>query len=144
MQRICFIVQTMRKKEKQMNYKEEDKKLIELSARYSYYDFTEKEIKKVINKDIKDVSNEEWRMLIQMIYPKNMIGSGLFQGILIFKISKSGKRIDPPIEAYNSVDELHDNNCLLFKIMKHIEKNSELKIDDSWYKTKEKILLSKE
>ena len=124
-----------------MNYKEEDKNLIELSGRYSYYDFTEKEVEKVVNKDIRDVSNDEWRMLIQMIYPKNMIGSGLFQGILIFKINKKyGKRIDPPIEAYNRVDELHDNNCLLFSIIEHIEKNSKLKIDDTWYKTKEKIL----
>lgn len=123
-----------------MNYKEEDKKLIELSGRYSYYNFTEKEVEKIVNKDIRDVSNDEWRMLIQMIYPKNMIGSGFFQGILIFKINKDGKRIDPPIEAYSRVDELNNNNCLLFRIIEHIEKNSKLKIDDSWYKTKEKIL----
>lgn len=41
-----------------------------------------------------------------MLYPKNMVGSGLFQPILIFKISKSGKRVDPPLEAYNNVNEL--------------------------------------
>ena len=37
------------------------------------------------------VINEEWRILLQMLYPSNMIGSGLFQPILIFKISKSGR-----------------------------------------------------
>ena len=73
-----------------------------------------------------------------MLYPKNMIGSGLFQPILIFKIRK-GKRVDPPIEAYNSVNDLVENDCLLFKIMKHIEKNN-IKIHESWEKTKEQIL----
>ena len=73
-----------------MNYRVEDKKLIE-SARCHYYDFTEKIIEKIVKKHIKDVTSEEWRILIQMLYPKNMIGSGLFQPILIFKISKTEK-----------------------------------------------------
>ena len=75
-----------------INYKETDKKLIE-SARCVYYDFTEKIIENIVNKHINDVANEEWRILLQMLYPSNMIGSGLFQPILIFKISKSGKRV---------------------------------------------------
>lgn len=122
-----------------INYKETDKKLIE-SARCVYYDFTEKIIENIVNKHINDVANKEWRILLQMLYPSNMIGSGLFQPILIFKISKSGKRVDPPLEAYNSIDDLKGNTCLLFKIIEYIEKNSKLKIHDSWYKAKEKIL----
>lgn len=122
-----------------INYKETDKKLIE-SARCVYYDFTEKIIENIVNKHINDVANEEWRILLQMLYPSNMIGSGLFQPILIFKISKSGKRVDPPLEAYNSIDDLKGDTCLLFKIIEYIEKNSKLKIHDSWYKAKEKIL----
>ena len=69
-----------------------------------------------------------------------MIGSGLFQPILIFKVNNNGKRIDPPIEAYNGVDDLKDNSCLLFRIIDYIEKNSDFKINDSWYKAKDKIL----
>ena len=79
-----------------------------------------------------------------MLYPRNMIGSGLFQPILIFKISKSGKRVDPPLEAYNSIDNLEGDTCLLFRIIEYIEKNSKLKIHDSWYKAKEKILKEEE
>ena len=75
-----------------------------------------------------------------MLYPKNMIGSGLFQPILIFKISKTGKRVDPPLEAYNNVNELKNNDCLLFRMMNHIEKHSNIKIHNSWYETKDKIL----
>ena len=121
-----------------LNYKEEDKKLIE-SERYRYYDFTEEIIKQIMSKNINKVTNEEWRILLQMLYPKNMIGSGLFQPILIFKISKSGERVDPPLEAYNSINDLKGNTCLLFKIIEYIENNSNLKIHNSWYEAKERI-----
>lgn len=126
-----------------LDYKEEDKKLIE-SGRYRYYDFTEEIIKQIISKNISEVTNEEWRILLQMIYPKNMIGSGLFQPILIFEIKKNGERKDPPIEAYNGMDDLKGDliksDCLLFRIMNYIEENSNLEIHPSWYKTKERIL----
>lgn len=122
-----------------MNYKEEDKNIIE-NARYRYYCFTEKDIEEIVGKNINEVDSEEWRMLIQMLYPRNMIGSGLFQPILIFNINKDGKRIDPPIEAYNGVDDLKDNDCLLFRIINYIKNHSEFEINDSWHKAKEKIL----
>lgn len=121
-----------------MNYKEEDKKIIE-EANYHYYCFTEEMITKIVSKNIEEVTEDEWRTLIQMLYPKNMVGSGLFQPILIFKIKK-GKRVDPPIEAYNSVNYLKDNDCLLFRIMEYIEKHSNLKIHNTWYEFKNKIL----
>lgn len=122
-----------------LNYEEENKIRVE-KIRYSYYDFTEEKIKKIVSKNVNDVTNEEWRLLIQMLYPKSMIGSGLFQPILIFTINKDGKRIDPPKEAYNSVTELKEKDCLFFRIIKYIEENSKLKINNSWYKAKEKIL----
>lgn len=122
-----------------LNYKEDDKRLIE-SGKYRYYDFTEEIVRKIVSKNINDVINEEWRILLQMLYPSNMIGSGLFQSILIFKISKSGKRVDPPLEAYNSINDLKEGTCLLFQIIEYIEKNSKFKIHDSWYEVKEKML----
>jgi len=126
-----------------LNYKENDKKLIE-SGRYKYYDFTEEIVQNIVSKQINDVENTEWRILLQMLYPRNMIGSGLFQPILIFKISKNGKRVDPPLEAYDSINDLKEDTCLLFKIIEHIEQNSKLKIHNSWYKAKEKILKEEE
>ena len=69
---------------KMLNYKEENKTLIE-NGKYKYYDFTEEIINNIINKKINDVTNDEWRTLLQMLYPKNMIGSGLFQPILVLK-----------------------------------------------------------
>ena len=110
-----------------LNYDSEYKKVVEKSGRYKYYDYTEEMVKKIIVKNIKDVENEEWRILLQMIYPKNMIGSGLFQPILIFKIGKEGKRKDPPVEAYDGITKE-----LLSKIIEYIEKNSDLKINNTW------------
>lgn len=123
-----------------MNYKEEDKKRVEKSGRYTYYDFTEKDIEKITKINVKKVSNDDWKMLIQMLYPENIIGSGLFQPILVFEMDENGNRIDPPVEAYNGLDDVKNGICLFFRIIEHIEKNSELKIDDSWYKLKEKIM----
>lgn len=118
-----------------MEYKEENKKLVELSGRYKYYDFNEETIKQIVEKDINEVTSTEWRTLIQMIYPTRMIGSGLFQGILIFKITNTGVRIDPPLEAYSRVDEVTNGDCLLFKIVRHIKENSKIKLHNSWNKT---------
>ena len=127
-----------------INYNSQDKELIESSDRYKYYDFTEEIIKQIISKNINEVVNDEWRILIQMIYPKNMIGSGFFQPILIFDILKNGKRKDPPIEAYNGIADLKQDlikvDCLLFRIMDYIKENSDLEFENSWYRAKEKIL----
>lgn len=111
-----------------MNYKEEDKKYIEKSGRYCYYEFTKKEIKRVISRDINEVEANDFKMLIQMIYPTNMIASGLFQPILIFRIGINGKRIDPPIEAYDSIKQL------LSKIISHVKSHSDLQFHESWEK----------
>ena len=116
-----------------MNYKKEDKEYIEKSGRYAYYDFTEKGVERIVGTNVENVSSYDWKRLIQMIYPTNMIGSGLFQPILIFRIGKNGKRIDPPIEAYDSLDDIKNGTCLFFKIIEHIEKNSNVEIDYSWY-----------
>lgn len=123
-----------------MNYKEEDKKYIEKSGRYIYYEFTNESIKGIATKSIKDVTGDEWRSLVQMLYPTNMIGSGFFQPILIFRIDRNGNRIDPPTEAFNSLDELKDGTCLLIRIIDFIKKNSDFTINPTWYKHKEKIL----
>lgn len=55
-----------------LNYKEDDKRLIE-SGKYRYYDFTEEIVRNIVSKYINDVKNTEWRILLQMLYPSNMI-----------------------------------------------------------------------
>lgn len=109
-----------------------DKERIEKIGRYRYYDFTEETIVNIVNKDIEDVTDREWRTLTQMLYPKNMIASGLFDYILIFEISKEGQRVDPPIEAYNSITAVYNKICLLLLIMEVLEIGN-YKCHPSWY-----------
>lgn len=119
-----------------MNYKEEDKALIK-SAGYIYYDFTEEKVRKIIAKKIKEVTNNEWRTLIQMLYPNKMIGSGLIDRALIFTINpKTHGRVDPPLKAYR---DLYDNRgkegSLLNQIYNALKKAGlEDAIHESWKK----------
>ena len=121
-----------------MNDSIENYKNVEMFNRY--YHYNEEIIKKIISKDVRTLESEEWRTLIQMLYPDKMIASGLFQPILIFKIRADGKRIDPPIEAYDSVDQVKGvENCLIFRIIDFIESNSTLKLNFTWYEIRKNI-----
>lgn len=117
-----------------MNYKEEDKALIK-SAGYIYYDFTEEKVRKIISKKIKEVTNNEWRTLIQMLYPNKMVGSGLIDSVLIFTINpKTHRRVDPPLRAYRDVrDKRGKEGSLLNQIYNALKKAGlEDAIHESW------------
>lgn len=120
-----------------MNDSKENYELVEINHRY--YHYNKKKIQEIISKDPHNLESEDWYTLIQMLYPGNMIASGLFQPILIFRIGRNGKRIDPPIEAYDSVDQFKDGKCLFIEIMSFIESHSKLKFNDSWFDMKCKI-----
>lgn len=119
-----------------MNYKEEDKALIK-SAGYTYYVFTEEKVRKIIAKEIKGVTNNEWRTLIQMLYPNKMVGSGLIDSVLIFTISqKTHRRVDPPLRAYGDMqDKRGKEGSLLNQIYNALKKAGlEDAIHESWKK----------
>lgn len=119
-----------------MNYKEEDKALIE-GAGYTYYVFTEEKVRKIIAKEIKEVSNNEWRTLIQMLYPNKMVGSGLIDSVLIFTISqKTHRRVDPPLRAYGDVRDNRGKEGSLLNQIYNVLKKAGLEdaIHESWKK----------
>ena len=119
-----------------MNYKEGDKALIE-GAGYMYYGFTEEKVRKIITKEIEDVTNDEWRTLIQMLYPNKMIGSGIFDRALIFAISqKTHRRVDPPLKAYRDVRDNRGKEGSLFNQIYNALKKAGLEdaIHESWKK----------
>lgn len=119
-----------------MNYKEEDKALIE-GAGYIYYDFTEEKVREIITKKIEDVTNDEWRTLIQMLYPNKMIGSGLIDRALIFTINpKTHGRVDPPLKAYRDLyDSRGKEGSLLNQIYNALKKAGlDDIIHESWKK----------
>lgn len=117
-----------------MNYKEEDKALI-VGAGYTYYVFTEEKVRKIIAKEIKEVTNNEWRTLIQMLYPNKMVGSGLIDSVLIFTISqKTHRRVDPPLRAYGDVQDNRGKEGSLLNQIYNVLKKAGLEdaIHESW------------
>lgn len=117
-----------------MNYKEEDKALIK-SAGYTYYVFTEEKVRKIIAKEIKEVTNNEWRTLIQMLYPNKMVGSGLIDSVLIFTINpKTHGRVDPPLRAYGDVRDNRGKEGSLLNQIYNVLKKAGLEdvIHESW------------
>lgn len=117
-----------------MNYKEEDKALI-VGAGYTYYVFTEEKVRKIIAKEIKEVTNNEWRTLIQMLYPNKMVGSGLIDSVLIFTISqKTHRRVDPPLRAYGDMQDNRGKEGSLLNQIYSVLKKAGLEdaIHESW------------
>lgn len=117
-----------------MNYKEEDKALIE-GAGYTYYVFTEEKVRKIIAKEIKEVTNNEWRTLIQMLYPNKMVGSGLIDSVLIFTISqKTHRRVGPPLRAYGDMQDNRGKEGSLLNQIYNVLKKAGLEdtIHESW------------
>lgn len=116
-----------------LNYKEENKSLIEgeLNHNYQYYEFNKDKILEIISKNINDVNDKEWRTLIQMIFPQNLICSGLFQSFLIFDI-EDGLRVDPPKYAFDDVCTKAYDFILLIKIYDFLINNNVSSFDSSW------------
>jgi len=116
----------------ELNFKQENKAHIEgeKNHSYSYYDFTEKSVREIANKDAHDVTGREWCSLVQMLYPENLISSGLFDAFLIFDIVKQ-KRKDPPKEHFYSLTDKENNGILLEHIISVIEEHG-ITVHKSW------------
>lgn len=108
-----------------LNFKQENRKRIEdaENKRYAYFGFTEESCREIAAKPLKEVSTSEWRSLVQMIYPGNLICSGLFEPFLVFDITKAGKRKDPPKEHFPSLDQTGSDGVLLPRIIDALVEN---------------------
>ena len=116
-----------------LNFKQEDQKRIESAEnkRYSYFGFTEESCREIASKPLKEISASEWRSLVQMLYPKNLICSGLFEPFLVFDITKSGKRKDPPKEHFPSLDQPGSDGILLQRIIDALMENG-CELHETW------------
>lgn len=116
----------------ELNFKAENKMHVEGEKyhNYSYYDFNEQSVREIASKHAKDVTGHEWYSLVQMLYPKNLITSGLFDAFLVFDIINR-KRKDPPKEYWNDLVTPGSDGVLLERIISAL---SEHKIDvhESW------------
>lgn len=124
-----------------LTFKEENKKIIVEEKRhdYSYYEYTPEKILDIVKKNPNDVENDEWKTLIQMLYPDSLICSGLFQPLLLFHI-KNGLRVDPPYLAFNNITEYNKKikSSLFEKICDFLTDNG-VELNDTWLKVLESI-----
>lgn len=100
-----------------------------ISIHNRYYDFDKESLQVIASKEIKEIDRSEWDTLVQMLYPNNMIASGIIDPFLIFKIREDGKRIDPPIKFYSGLIDAKDH--LLKKIVEELTKQG-IEIHQSW------------
>ena len=124
-----------------LTFKEENKQIItgECRHNYTYYEYTPEIIQKIVNKHPNDLSNDEWRTLIQMLYPDSLICSGLIQPILLFHI-KDKYRVDPPYLAFNSiVDKNKKINCTLYEKIYNFLLENEVVMQSGWKEVLETI-----
>lgn len=124
-----------------LTFKEENKKIIveEKLHDYNYYEYTPDMILAIVKKNPEEVENDEWRTLIQMLYPDSLICSGLFQPLLLFHI-KNGLRVDPPYLAFNNITEYNKKikSSLFEKICDFLTDNG-VELNDTWLKCLEAI-----
>ena len=129
--KIIIRIKTLSSKLEILDIEEFKKYRDNIEKNNSYYHFNKEIIEKILETNPDKVTNDELRTLIQLAYPNRMIASGLFQPILIFKI-KDGKRIDPPLEAYDKI------NTLIPNVLKEAKKIYKIiNIHENWENIKE-------
>lgn len=115
-----------------MNFQQSDKEHIasEKYHDYTYYEFTEDSLRSIAGKSPKEASSKELYSLVQMLYPHNLICSGLFDRVLVFDI-KNGKRVDPPKEAYSDFADRRNGAMLLERILDAF-KEAKFDVHEGW------------
>lgn len=85
------------------------KKRIE-EAGYTYFDWVNREGVQAIARirDIEKIPASDIYTIVQALFPEHLICSGLFDGVLLFRV-KNGKRVDPPEHYYRNLSSFLDN-----------------------------------
>ena len=125
---------------KDLTINEEYKKVITEAerGRYNYFDFSKEKIQEIALKDLKDLKYNDAACLVQALYPQYLIGSGLFDGFLMFEIKK-GVRVDPPKYCYGNLTSYLNNdkktkfNYLAAEII-DLFKNNNIEYNQDWHK----------
>lgn len=104
---------------KKLEIDEEAKKIITTAEknRYTYWDYTKEKIEQIASKNLNDLKITDAFVLVQALFPKYLVCSGLFDCFLMFEI-KNNKRFDPPKYYYaNLTSYLNNNNELKFNYL---------------------------
>lgn len=79
-------------------------------AGYTYFDWYNREGIQALAwvREIGELSSDDIFIIIQALFPEHLICSGLFDGILLFKV-ENGNRVDPPEHYYKNLSSFLDN-----------------------------------
>ena len=117
-----------------LNFNEKDKALIveaENRRGYVYYEFTEEKIRDVAAKPVQSIEYEDWCCLLQMLYPRGLISSGLFEPFLVFEIVNS-RRKDPPKEHWGCLAHPGSAGTLLERFIFALAEHG-IEVHESWH-----------
>ena len=117
---------------------EEYKKVITSAekGRYSYYDYSKEIIQEIANKDFEQLYCADARPIVQALFPKYLITSGLWDNFLMFEIVDN-ERANSPKYCYLDACSYLDNddkarcNLLLEEIIDLFNKN-DITPHESW------------
>ncbi len=105
--------------------------------RYKYFDFDKEKIEAIAKKNSEDdITDDNFRTIIQALFPQYLLCSGFIDSVIIF-IVNNGVREDPPkyyysdLRAYLNNDNEAKVNRLSDEIKDLFEKN-EIEYSDLW------------
>lgn len=104
--------------------------------RYDYFHFSNKIVEEIAETPIEKFTWGQAAVIMQALFPNNLICSGLFDSFLIFEV-ENGNRIDPPKFYYRSLSS-RVNNCdnkqqlRLIEVMLKLFETNNIKCHESW------------
>lgn len=119
------------------------------NGKYDYFDYSNEIIQKIaLINDENDFTVQNLRPIIQALFPKYLICSGLFEPFIMFEI-KNNVRVDPPKFHYKTLFDFLNNddtkqfNKLSDEIRNLFEVNS-IRYSSLWEKVFKKTTSNKE
>lgn len=130
---------------KELVVNEEYKKVITSAEEgsYEYYDFSKEKVQEIAIKNINNLTYYDACVLVQALFPKYLICSGLLDSFLMFEI-KNNERKDPPKYCYyNLVNYLNNDkeskvNLLISEIIDLFKANN-IQYHETWDKALKEV-----
>lgn len=103
---------------------------------YSYFGFEKTTIEGLAKRSVNSLKYNECCHIIQCLYPEFLVCSGLFDPFILFKVSDTGKRIDPPVASWRSLthrqNEDRETTPFLIETILLLFKNNAIEPHSSW------------
>lgn len=109
------------------------------SKRYCYYDFDRSMVENIAKKNDDELTDRDFRVLVQSLFPQYLLCSGLFDSVVLFDVI-DGVRIDPSKYCYRNIYSYlnNDNEVKVNRLINEIEelfKLNNIACSDDWTKS---------